>query len=111
MLYLYVLVQRTLRTITLLTRLHATPIVPLYLTRSPPESLLAIILSLLSSMDVLALLLEFGESGGELVAFVEELAHLGEEDSVGEVEATVFVVVGEVVIFFGLLHLVVTIDL
>jgi hypothetical protein len=85
--------------------------VPLYLTSCPPESLPAIILSLLTSMDLFPFLLQFGESGGELVAFVEELPHLGEQDSVGEVEATVFVVVGEVVVFLWLLHLVVTIDL
>jgi hypothetical protein len=51
---------------------------PLYLTCRSPESLFAVILSLFSTMDVLTFFLEFGESGCEFVAFIEELSHLRE---------------------------------
>ena len=101
MLELYVLVQRPLRPIALLAGLNRTAVVPLDFPSSPSEPLLAVVLAFLSPLDVVAFLLQFGESGGELVTFVEELTHLGEKDGVGEEEAGVFVVVGEVVIFLG----------
>lgn len=84
---------------------------PLYLPCSPPKSLLTLIFPLLPTMYVLPFLFQLTESGSKFIAFVEELPHLCEQDCVGEVESAILVVVGEVVVFFGLLHLVVKIKL
>lgn len=98
MLDLDVLVQRALGTVGALAGLHGTPVMPLYLIGSPPEALLPVVLQLLALLDLLALLLQLIESGGELVALVEELAHLGEEDGVGEEEAAELVIEAKIVV-------------
>jgi hypothetical protein len=58
-----------------------------------PKSFFAVLFVGFAVLDLFALFLEFGESGGELVAFIGEFAHLAEKDDVGEVKATVLVVV------------------
>lgn len=93
-----VLVQRALGAVGALAGLHGTPVMPLYLIGSPPEALLPVVLQLLALLDLLALLLQLIEPGGELVALVEELAHLGEEDGVGEEEAAELVIEAKIVV-------------
>lgn len=93
-----VLVQRALGAVRALAGLHGTPVMPLYLIGSPPEALLPVVLQLLALLDLLALLLQLIEPGGELVALVEELAHLGEEDGVGEEEAAELVIEAKIVV-------------
>lgn len=98
MLDLDVLVQRALGAVRALAGLHGTPVMPLYLIGSPPEALLPVVLQLLALLDLLTLLLQLIEPGGELVALVEELAHLGEEDGVGEEEAAELVIEAKIVV-------------
>ena len=93
-----VLVQRALGAVRALAGLHGTPVMPLYLIGSPPEALLPVVLQLLALLDLLTLLLQLIEPGGELVALVEELAHLGEEDGVGEEEAAELVIEAKIVV-------------
>jgi len=52
--------------------------VPLNLTSCPPKPFFAVILTLFTSVNLLAFLLEFGESSGKLIALIEKLSHLGE---------------------------------
>ena len=73
---------------------------PLDFTCRPPESFFTVILPFLTAVDIIAFFLKFGESGGKLVALVEELPHLGEQNGVGQEQSAVFVVICEVVIFF-----------
>jgi hypothetical protein len=65
---------------------------------------LAFLLISFPLFDLGALLLELCEAGGEVVPFVEEFAHLGEEDGVGEKETAVLVVVTEILIFLVVIH-------
>ena len=60
------------------------------------ESFFAVFFVGFAVLDLFAFFLQFGESRGELVAFVGQFAHLAEKDDVGQVEAAVLVVVGEV---------------
>lgn len=92
------LVQRPLRSVGPLAGVDGASIVALDFVGGPPEPFLSVIVAPLALLDFLPLLLEFGEFGGQLIALVDELAHLGKQDDIGEVGPTVLVVVVEVVI-------------
>jgi hypothetical protein len=53
---------------------------------------------------ILSLLLQFSESGDQLVSFVEEFSHLIQQYSVGEKKAAVLVIVAEIRVFVVGLH-------
>jgi hypothetical protein len=68
------------------------------------ESFFAVLLVGLTVLNFLAFLLEFTESGAELVSFVGQFAHLAEKNDVGQIQSAVLVVVGEVCLGVCVVH-------
>lgn len=74
---------------------------PLDLICCPTESFLPILITFLSFLDLLAFFLEFPETDIQLIPLVYQLAHLGHEDNVCQVETAVLVVIVEVGVRIG----------
>lgn len=103
-----VLVKGPLRPVGLLAGLDGTAVVPLNLAGRPPESLLLVLFVGAAVLDLVCFFLswrgryfQLGHAGHQVGALADELLHLGGEDHIGEVQATVLVVVVEVGIVVG----------
>jgi hypothetical protein len=69
---------------------------PLNLTRSPPESLLAVLLALDPTLDLISLLLQLVVPPRQLIPLIEQLPQLRQQHRIGQKQSTVFMVVLEV---------------
>lgn len=69
---------------------------PLNLIGSPPKSLLLIIITPLSLLNLPRLSLQFLEARRKVIALIEQLPHLRKEDYIGEMQSTVLMVVAKV---------------
>ena len=93
------LVEGSFRAIRFLAGLDRAPIVSFYLTGGPSESFLAVVLALDSSFDFITFFFQFVETPRKFVPLVKQLSELAEEDSVGEEQSAVLMVVLEIGVF------------
>lgn len=96
MLQFKVLVQRSFGSIRALAGVDRTPIVPLDFVGCSSKPFFAVVVAPFALAYILSLFLEFVEFGGEFIALVDELPHLGEQDDVGEIGPAIFVIIIEV---------------